>query len=131
VPKVAEHIEAGRIYLDGTAQIGALDGVVRDRIRLALNGLVMVTLILDEQNEPLGDAWVELMGLPQTGLGNRALDETMEAELTEFLETASGKILSDDDRLDEALKRVVRQVAMEEIGKKPEVRVVISRLTAE
>jgi ribonuclease J len=131
VPKVAEHIETGRVYLDGTAQIGALDGVVRDRIRLAMNGLVMVTVILDEQNEPLGEAWVELMGLSATGLGDRPLNETMEAELTEFLETASGKILSDDEKLDEAMKRVVRQVAMEEIGKKPEVRVVISRLSAE
>jgi ribonuclease J len=91
----------------------------------------MVTIILDEQNEPLGEAWVELMGLPATGLGERPLNETMEAELTEFLERASGKILSDDDKLDEALKRIVRQVAMEEIGKKPEVRVVISRLTVE
>ena len=131
VPRLAEHVEAGRVYLDGTAIVGAMDGVVRDRIRLALNGLVMVTIILDEQDEPLGEAWVEVMGLPQTGLGGRVLAETMEAELSEFLEASSGKILSDDDKLDEALKRVVRQVSMEEVGKKPEVRVVISRLSAE
>lgn len=131
VPKVAGHVETGRVYLDGTAMVGALDGVVRDRIRLALNGLVMVTVILDEQNEPLGEAWVELMGLPQIGRGERQLTETLETDLTSFLESASGKILSDDDKLDEALKRIVRQVSMEEIGKKPEVRVVISRLSAE
>jgi ribonuclease J len=40
VPVVAEHVETGRLYLDGTVLIGALDGVVRDRIRMALNGLV-------------------------------------------------------------------------------------------
>jgi ribonuclease J len=40
VPVVAEHIETGRLYLDGTVLIGALDGVIRDRIRMALNGLV-------------------------------------------------------------------------------------------
>ena len=131
VPKVVEHVETGRVYLDGTALVGALDGVVRDRIRMALNGLAMVTVILDEQNEPLGDAWVELIGLPAKGLGDRPLGETMEADLTQFLESASGKILSDDDKLEDALKRIVRQVAMEEIGKKPEVRVVISRLAAE
>ena len=131
VPVVAEHVETGRVYVDGTALVGALDGVVRDRIRMALNGLVMVTVILDEQDQPLGEAWVELMGLASTGLGDRPLAETMEQELTEFLEGAGGKVLSDDDKLDEALKRIVRQVAMEEIGKKPEVRVVISRLAAE
>jgi ribonuclease J len=37
----------------------------------------------------------------------------------------------DDDRLDEAIRRIVRQVSMEEIGKKPEVTVVVSRLQAE
>ena len=32
---------------------------------------------------------------------------------------------------EEAVRRVVRQVAMEEVGKKPEVTVVVSRLTTE
>jgi ribonuclease J len=50
VPEVAEYVETGRLYLDGTALIGALDGVVRDRIRMALNGLVTVTVILDESD---------------------------------------------------------------------------------
>ena len=131
VPKVAEQIETGRTFLDGSALIGSLDGVVRDRIRMALNGHVTVTLILDENNDPLGEAWVDLRGLPPIGKGNRELAETLEGDLSEFLDTASKKLLADDDKLEEALKRVVRQVAMEEIGKKPEMTVVISRLAAE
>ena len=130
-PKVAEYIETGRIYLDGTAMIGALDGVVRDRIRMALNGHVMVTVILDEQDEPLGEAWVEISGLPTMGRGDRQLAETLEADLTEFLDAAGAKVLRDDEKLDEALRRLVRQTSVEEIGKKPEVTVVISRLQAE
>ena len=131
VPKVAERIEAGRTFLDGATLIGSLDGVVRDRIRMALNGHVTVTLILDENNDPLGEAWVDLRGLPPLGKGGRDLAETLEGDLSEFLETASKKLLANDDKLEEALKRVVRQVAMEEIGKKPELTVVISRLAAE
>ncbi len=128
VPVIAERIETGRVYLDGSVLVGATDGVVRDRIRLALNGLVIVTLILDEQDAPLGDAWVETLGLPDMGKGNAALSDTLEADLTEFLETAGGKVLSDDKKLDEAIKRIVRQVCVEEIGKKPEVIAVVSRL---
>lgn len=131
VPKVAERIEAGRVYLDGTALVGQLDGVVRDRIRMALNGHVTVTLILDEGNQPLGEAWVDLKGLPPVGKGERDLAETIEGDLNEFLETAGRKLLADDDKLEEAIRRVVRQVAMEEIGKKPEMTVVISRLAEE
>ncbi len=131
VPEVAEYVETGRLYLDGTAIIGALDGVVRDRIRMALNGHALVTLILDEADAPMGEPWVELMGLPATGKGDRPLAETIEADLAEFADRASRKLLKDDTKLEEEIRKLVRQVAMEEIGKKPEVTVVISRLAAE
>ncbi|WP_284165642.1 ribonuclease J [Frigidibacter sp. SD6-1] len=130
-PAVVEQIETGRLYLDGTALIGALDGVVRDRIRMALNGVVFATVIIDEDGAPLGDAWVELMGLPETGATGKALADAIEDELGEFLEGAPDKVIRDDGKLDEAIKRIVRQVAAEEVGKKPEVSVVISRLLAE
>ena len=131
VPVVAERIEAGRTYLDGSALIGSMDGVVRNRIRMALNGLVMVTALLDENDQPLGEAWVELLGLPGKGKGDRPFADTLETELSEFLQRAEPKLLRADDKLEEAMRRVVRQVAMEEIGKKPEVVVVVSRLSAE
>lgn len=131
VPEVAEYIETGRLYLDGTALIGSMDGVVRDRIRMALNGHALVTVILDENDEPMGEPWVEVMGLPATGLGGRPLNETMEGDLAEFLDKAGRKLLRDDDKLEEAIRRIVRQVSMEEIGKKPETTVVVSRLVAE
>jgi len=130
-PEVAEYIETGRLYLDGSVLIGAMDGVVRDRIRMALNGHAVATVILDEQNEPLGEAWVELMGLPATGKRGTALAETIEAELNDFLETAPPKVLRDDDKLEEAIRRILRQCSVEEIGKKPEVTVIVSRLTEE
>lgn len=126
--EVAEYIETGRVYLDGTVLIGALDGVVRDRIRMALNGHVIVTLILDEDDAPLGDPWAELMGLPETGKGGQPLAGLIERELADFLDRAGAKVMGDDDKLDDGVRRVVRQVAMEEIGKKPEVTVVVSRL---
>ncbi|WP_299687149.1 ribonuclease J [uncultured Tateyamaria sp.] len=127
-PKVAGYVETGRTYLDGSVQIGALDGVVRDRIRMALNGHVTVTLILDEEDEPLGDPWCELMGLPETGRSNAALVDVLEADLSQFLGRADAKTLRDDDSLSDALRRVVRKTAQDEIGKKPEVTVVVSRM---
>ena len=127
-PEVAEFIETGRSYLDGTVMVGALDGVVRDRIRMALNGHVIVTAILDEEDEPLGDAWVELMGLPETGSSGAPLVDVLEEDLSQFLRRANPQTLADDDKLEEALRRIVRQVAQSEIGKKPEVTVVLSRM---
>ncbi|MFV0492826.1 MAG: ribonuclease J [Pseudorhodobacter sp.] len=131
VPEVAEYIEAGRTYLDGSVRIGARDGVVRDRIRMALNGHVLVTLILDEADEPMGDPWVELSGLPPRGRGGSDLVEVLEAGLADLINRSSAKVLASDDKLEEAIRRELRQNAMEEIGKKPEVTLVISRLAEE
>ena len=127
-PAVAEYVETGRIYLDGTAKIGALDGVVRDRIRMALNGHVLVTLILDEDDELLGEPWAELKGLPETGSSNASLAELIEADVDQLVARSTAKVITVDDKLDEAVRRTVRQTCMSEIGKKPEVTCVISRL---
>ena len=128
-PRVAEYVETGRTYIDGTVQIGALDGVVRDRIRMALNGHVTVTVILDEDDEPLGEPWVDCMGLSDTGSSKAPLVDVLEQDLSQFLGRAKAATLRDDTKLNEELRRLVRQSAMSEIGKKPEVTVVVSRLS--
>ncbi len=127
-PTVAEYIDTGRTYLDGTVQIGALDGVVRNRIRMALNGHLIVTLIIDENDEPLGDPWVEISGLPEMGRNNAALVEVVEEDLSQFLNRANAKTLRDDDKLEKELRSIARKSAQGEIGKKPEVTVIVSRL---
>ncbi|HVG48814.1 MAG TPA: ribonuclease J [Rubellimicrobium sp.] len=127
-PKVAEYVETGRTYLDGNTLIGAMDGVIRDRMRMALNGHVTVTLIVDEQDEPLGEPWCELMGLPGKGRSNADLVEVLEADLSQFIKRAEKRTLRDDERLEKELIRIVRQTSQAEIGKKPEVTVVVSRL---
>ncbi|NSX56618.1 ribonuclease J [Parasulfitobacter algicola] len=128
-PKVVEHIETGRTYLDGSVQVGALDGIVRDRIRMALNGHVIVTVIMDEQGDPLGEPWCEIKGLAETGTSNAPLVEVLEHDLGQFLMRAADKTLADDDKLEGELKRITRQVTQSEIGKKVEVTCVISRLS--
>lgn len=130
-PRVVDQIDTGRVYLDGTVLIGAMDGVVRDRIRMALNGQAMVSVIIDEDDSPLPDAWVELSGLPETGRAGVPLARNIESELAAFLERADDRTVMDDDKLEEAIRKITRQVSMDEIGKKPEVTVVISRLAAE
>jgi ribonuclease J len=127
-PRVADHVETGRTYLDGSVQVGALDGVVRDRIRMALNGHVVVTVILDEDDEPLGDPWCDVMGLAETGRSHAPLVEVLEGDLAQYMGRAGEKVLREDGKLEEELRRIARKACLEEIGKKPEVTVVVSRL---
>ncbi|MDO7638068.1 MAG: ribonuclease J, partial [Planktomarina temperata] len=127
-PKVEEFVETGRTYIDGSVQIGALDGVVRDRIRMSLNGHVMVSVILDDDG-PLGEPWCEIKGLPEIGSSRAGLAEVLEEDLNQFMMRAGRKTLGDDKKLEDELRRIARQSAQSEIGKKPEVTVVISRLS--
>jgi len=127
-PKVAEYIETGRRYLDGSVQVGALDGVVRNRIRMALNGHVVVNVILDEDNEMLGEPWAEISGLAEIGVSAAPLVDALEEDLSQYLGRAGRKTKADDDALEKELKRIARQTCAAEIGKKPEVTVIVSRL---
>lgn len=130
-PQIVEYHEAGRTYLDGTALVGAMDGVIRDRMKLALNGLVVVAVIVDEDNYILEDSWVALRGLPELGNSGAPLADLIEDDLAELLPRLNSKTVDDDDKLEDAIRKVARQVCASEIGKKPEVTVLISRLMAE
>lgn len=127
-PEVAGYVETGRTYLDGSVQIGALDGIVRERIRMALNGHVTVNVIL-EDDEPLGEPWCEIKGLAETGHSRAPLRDVLEEDLSQFMGRVKSNTLRDDDLLEDGLRKVVRQSTQTEIGKKPEVSVIISRLT--
>ena len=126
-PKVDEYVETGRTYLDGSIKISALDGVVRDRIRMALNGHVMVSLILDDDG-PLGEPWCEIRGLPEMGVSLTGLIEVIEEDLNQFVMRAGRKTMRDDKKLEDELRRIVRHSTQAEIGRKPEVTVVLSRM---
>ena len=128
-PTVAEYIDTGRTYLDGSSKVGQFDGIVRDRIRMALNGHVVITLIIDENDEPLGDPWVEIKGLAETGNSNAGLAEVIEEDLSQFLQRAADKTLADDTKLEKEMTSIARRTCQSEIGKKPEVMVIVSRLS--
>jgi ribonuclease J len=89
---------------------------------------VLVTVILDEDDDPLGEPWCEIKGLTETGKSNAPLVDVLEEDLAQFLGRAGAKTLTDDDKLEDGLRRIVRQACLNEIGKKPEVTVVVSRL---
>ncbi len=128
LPRVVDNIEAGRSYLDGRVLIGAMDGIVRDRLRMAINGHVLATVIIDEDGEMLGDPWCELNGLAETGTSDAPLVDVLEHDLGQALGRAKGRTLADDDALEDLVRKTVRGSAQDEIGRRPEVTVVISRL---
>ena len=58
------------------------------------------------------------------------MTEVLEHDLTQLVNRMDDKTLADDDKIEEALRRRVRQTTQDEIGKKVEVQVIVSRLMA-
>ena len=127
--KVVDHVDTGRLYLDGTTKFGALDGIVRDRIKLAVNGIILVNIIFDENDDMLGEPWCEIRGLPDVGQSECNVIDVLEEDLSQYIGRSKPSVIQDDDKLEKDIKRIARQTALTEIGKKPEVSVIISRLT--
>ena len=88
-----------------------------------------MTLIV-EDDEALGEPWVEISGLPETGSSKAPLVDILEEDLGQFIGRAKRKTLSSDEALEKELTQIARRTSQDEIGKKPEVTVVISRLSA-
>ena len=128
-PRIVDNIDTGRLYLDGKLQYGAKDGVIRDRIRMALNGIVLVNIVMDDEDEILGEPWVELRGLPEIGYSDISITDILEEDLSQYLGRAESRTLEDDEAIEAGLIKAVRHSCMSEIGKKPEVVVIISRLS--
>ena len=83
--KVVDHVDTGRLYLDGTTKFGALDGIVRDRIKLAVNGIILVNIIFDENDDMLGEPWCEIRGLPDFGQSECNVIDVLEEDLSQYI----------------------------------------------
>lgn len=126
-PKIIDQIEAGRTYLDGAMLIGAMDGVVRQRVRMALRGQLVVSLVLDEVGRAVDGVWVEVLGLPEPA-GQNLLSDILEDEIEKEMSRAPAKIRKTDDGVERLVAQVCNRVCKTEIGKKPMVATLISRL---
>lgn len=127
LPQIESHIESGRIYLDGKQLIGAYDGVVLERMRMAIRGAVVVSLLFEE-NALIGESWAEVLGLPDTRAMEQDLQEALERSIDEELSSAKKNTLSNDDEVEKLVSRTVSRLCKDLVGKKPVTKVLINRL---
>ncbi len=128
-PGVVEHVETGRVYLDGKVQVGALDGVVRERLKAARNGHVVVALTVDLEGELIADPEVRCLGAPRDGEGwDAPLDEMIGAAVDDAIERAPSTAKRSDSEIEQIASRAARSVTVHRWGKKPETTVIVTRL---
>lgn len=128
-PEIVDDVETGRVYLDGDAYVGAMDGVIRARLKLARQGHVSIALVLDEDGELISDPEVRCVGAPEDGDNwPSPLDEMIADAVDAAVEKLSAKEKLSDAQIEEVAAQACRRVCSKRWGKKPEVTAMAIRL---
>ena len=131
-PGPVEYIEPGRVFLDGSTHVGAYDGVIRERLKLARQGHVVCALVVDEEGELLADPDVRCFGAPKDGPDWPAPLHEMIAEAVDAaIEGAPLKARRTIKGVEDLAGRAIRQVAGSRWGKRPVVTILVAMLEEE
>ena len=119
-------VKVGRVGLDGGARV-ALDGdAIRDRRRMRVDGVAMVTVVLDEAGELAADSMVTLAGLEAADDEDLLAD--MEEAIDDAIEDLSRKARRDDDPVEDAARSALRRILRKRTGKRPHINVHVARV---
>jgi ribonuclease J len=124
-PEIVDHVQAGRLALDGERLVPMDGTVIRGRSRILWNGALIATVVVDKRLRLMADPQVTAPGLIDPESESELLAELIEAA-AEAVEKLSKK--ADDDDIKEAVRRAVRRVAKDRIGKKPTTEVMVVRV---
>ena len=128
-PKIVDDVDTGRLYADGNQLIGAMDGVVRSRRKMGMNGHIAVSVILDDNGDLVVESDARVTGAPEESKDWTGEIEGVIAEAVDgAIEKLKAKDRRDDDKVEEAIRRAARSTASRLWGKKPETVVMLTRL---
>lgn len=130
--RIVDEVPNGRLYRDGNAIVGAQDGVVRDRKRMAMNGHIAVSVVMDDNGELIVESDVRATGAPKrTGQRGGTFEERIAEAVDAAISEAPRKKRLDDQGLEDLVTQVARRTANKLWGKKPETVVFITRIEDE
>jgi len=129
-PEIVDDVPTGRLYRDGDLVVGAMDGVVRERRKMALNGHLALSILLDEQGELIIETDVRATGAPiqDEDASGPSLEERIADAVDDAIEAMSASERKNDETVEEKAVQVARRAAHKMWGKKPETIVFLTRL---
>lgn len=117
--EVVDETPAGRLYVDGAVIVPADSTPMKDRRKMAFNGQVSVSLVLDEKGKLIAGPDIRARGLAESD--GRSADESLDpvADAAESaLAGMSQKDRRNPDAVEEAVARAVRRAVERRWGKK-------------
>ncbi|MDX1580503.1 MAG: MBL fold metallo-hydrolase, partial [Alphaproteobacteria bacterium] len=124
-PEIVDHVEHGRLVLDGNRLVADDSSSIVERRRASFGGYINVTLVVKGRSLAVPPG-IALLGIPDAS--------EVQFELQEAAETAAEKVLRkkrwDEADLAETVRRAVRRTCRDLIDKKPVTEVQIAQLPA-
>ncbi|MCS6878960.1 MAG: ribonuclease J [Geminicoccaceae bacterium] len=127
---VIGRIPVGRLAVDGGELVDADDELFRTRRRLAGNGVVSVSVVLDEHGSLLADPRVSVAGVVPPARLERLKGALVEA-VAEAIEALDDEAVLEDREVEEAVRVAVRQALDLPRERRPLVETNITRLGPE
>jgi len=126
---IIDEVPSGRLLLDGSVIAPSEGGAIGDRRKMAANGLIAITLVMDDLGELLADAQVTIRGVPSPDEKDA---DSFRDSLAEAIEGAVERLgkrdLKDDGAVEEATRKAVRRILRDKTGKRPILDVNVVRL---
>ena len=124
--RVADHVETGRLALDGKQLVPLSNPVLRDRKSMIFNGAAVATLVLDDYGRLLADPQVTVHGLIDEE-DDDALGD-LEDAIAQAVEDMSVTQRKDDDAVREMARNTLRRLVKTSHGKRPLTEVHVIRV---
>jgi ribonuclease J len=113
---LGERVAAGSVLVDNTGQPGVTDEVLRDRYNLANDGIVVITVAIDEtRGEVVGEPMIQGKGFFDP---DGVLDESLDI-LTDLLQSLSRDELKDVSRVKHDAAEVVKKNIQKRTSRRP------------
>lgn len=125
--EVVGTVPFGRLVVDSDDFVDAGDDLFRARRRLAGNGSVMVSVVLDDAGSVLATPKLTVLGVVDPARAERSRDGLLVA-ITDAVEALDDETVMDDERLEEVVRATVRQGLDLPRHRRPVVDVQITRL---
>jgi len=127
--EIIDQVHAGRLYVDGNVIVPAHAEPLRERRHAAYNGVMSVSVALDDKNRIVSGPQVRGIGLP--GDEEYPIEDTLD-DLADEAERAikglKGEARSDDDAVEAAVKRALKKAGQRIWDRRPVVEVTVLRV---
>ncbi|HUF43818.1 MAG TPA: ribonuclease J [Aestuariivirgaceae bacterium] len=125
---IIDKVTAGRLHVDGKLIVPALDGPAKLRRKLSYGGIVMVSLVLDEAGDLIGEPTILTDGLPRYSDMGEPFDASLLDKVDQAISAMPQARRREDGPVIEIARGAVRRQADALWGKKPVCRVVVHRV---